>query len=340
MDTYEKKYKEANDKVAARFGSNIAKEIFTDLYESEDEKVRKEIMDFIDTKTIDSDERRNRWFSWLEKQGTSYTKRDVDNAFVEGMAFAKDELEKQGEQKFIDDLTQQEVMDIAVAKCFEQGEQKPTDKVEPKFQNGQWIVWQNKCYKVNYNGCGYELIDQNGLSTSLEYGTVDKSAHLWTIQEDAKDGDVLYLQKDGKEHIIIYKGVIKERFRTFVSAYCAYNGIVDAFCFADVSRYIDIAYGGIMPATKEQRDLLFQKMKEAGYEWDSEKKELKKIEKESAEWSDTEKQEMFIKSQRPHFWKPTDEQMKALKYVAYHLMPDSNYRKEMFSLYEDLKKLK
>lgn len=58
------------------------------------------------------------------------------------------------------------------------------------------------------------------------------------------------------------------------------------------------------------------------------------------EYSDTERQEMFIRSQRPHFWKPSDEQMKALKYVAYHLMPDNNYRKEMFSLYEDLKKLK
>ena len=32
---YEKKYKEANDKVAARFGTNVAKEIFTDLYEPE-----------------------------------------------------------------------------------------------------------------------------------------------------------------------------------------------------------------------------------------------------------------------------------------------------------------
>jgi hypothetical protein len=31
------------------------------------------------------------------------------------------------------------------------------------------------------------------------------------------------------------------------------------------------------PATKEQRDLLFSKMKEAGYEWDAEKRELKKI---------------------------------------------------------------
>ena len=40
----------------------------------------------------------------------------------------------------------------------------------------------------------------------------------------------------------------------------------------------------IHPATKEQRDLLFQKMKEAGYEWDAEKLELKRI--ESAEWSE------------------------------------------------------
>ena len=34
-------------------------------------------------------------FVLLEEQGTSYTKRDVDDAYVEGMAFAKDELEKQ-----------------------------------------------------------------------------------------------------------------------------------------------------------------------------------------------------------------------------------------------------
>jgi hypothetical protein len=33
----------------------------------------------------------------------------------------------------------------------------------------------------------------------------------------------------------------------------------------------------LIPATKEQRNLLFQKMKEAGYEWDVERKELKKI---------------------------------------------------------------
>jgi hypothetical protein len=41
----------------------------------------------------------------------------------------------------------------------------------------------------------------------------------------------------------------------------------------------------VSPATKEQRDLLFQKMKEAGYEWDTEKKELRKVEQKST-WSE------------------------------------------------------
>ena len=34
----------------------------------------------------------------------------------------------------------------------------------------------------------------------------------------------------------------------------------------------------IHPATKKQRDLLFQKMKEAGYVWNTEKKDLRKRE--------------------------------------------------------------
>jgi len=45
------------------------------------------------------------------------------------------------------------------------------------------------------------------------------------------------------------------------------------------------------PATKEQRDLLFQKMKEAGYEWNEEKKELKMIE-QNPTWS--EEDEKFL----------------------------------------------
>ena len=53
---------------------------------------------------------------------------------------------------------------------------------------------------------------------------------------------------------------------------------------------IDIEY--ITPVTTEQRELIFSKMKEAGYEWDTEKKELKKIEQDSA-WSE-EDEKLYI----------------------------------------------
>ena len=216
---------------------DVIQDIFPELKESEDEKIRKAIIAIISNYVDNSNTFKPKMIAWLEKQG--------DNAY----------------------------------------------KVEPKFKIGDWIVFNGLILYIKEVVKGYyRTISKGGITNSYDWD-IDNVARLWTIQ-DAKDGDVLYLQKDGKEHIIIYKGVTKERFETFVSAYCAYNGIVEAFCFADVSRYVDIAYEGIMPATKEQRDFLFQKMKEAGYEWNTEKKELKKIEQKQ-EWSSEDEKYFF-----------------------------------------------
>lgn len=38
-------------------------------------------------------------------------------------------------------------------------------------------------------------------------------------------------------------------------------------------------------------------------------------------------------------WKPSEEQMKALKYAAYHMLPGEEYRNVLFSLFKDLEKL-
>lgn len=79
------------------------KNIFPELKESEDEKIRKELIRaFKSLNTI--------------KVWNGIERTDI-------LAW----LEKQGEQKSIDNLTQQEAMDIAVAKCFEQGEQNPVE---------------------------------------------------------------------------------------------------------------------------------------------------------------------------------------------------------------------
>ena len=85
---------------------------------------------------------------------------------------------------------------------------------------------------------------------------------------DAKNGDVLATD-DG---LCLFDGTLEEGKYPF--AYC---GITKrGFDFYD-ARLPFSHDNNIRPATKEQRDLLFSKMREAGYEWDAEKKELKKI---------------------------------------------------------------
>ena len=158
----------------------------------------------------------------------------------------------------------------------------PDSEVEPKFHEGEWVVWDNKitCHVDNiYQGkesLMYTITDINNMIRSCSAKSFDNNAHLWTIQ-DAKDGDVLCYE----DEISIYKHDIKNctkqgiTFGGFVY-YCCYDGkrfIMDGFYSLTEQDKTDIH-----PATKEQRDLLFQKIKEAGHEWNAEKKELKHIE--------------------------------------------------------------
>lgn len=197
-----------------------------------------------------------------------------DGELVESVAAAEekalDNMRKLAEsQKNIEPEIQQ-----AVNEYFDKWllEDEPTSEINAKFKDGDWVIWQNKYYKVNYNGCGYELIDQNGLSTSLEYGTVDKSAHLWTIN-DAKDGDVLSYVTDEEDLWIMIYWSLYEPYEGHVH----YHALLVNDNFGDKGTCC-ICIDDLKPATKEQRDLLFKKMKEADYEWDAENKELKELE--------------------------------------------------------------
>ena len=186
-----------------------------------------------------------------------------------------DELfEKQGEQKPDDKIEPTDYNSI------DPHFGKPIDKVEPKFKVGDWVVSDDKDVHDDYRVCkitkivdgryyieGGDFISESSLA-QYEY-------RLWTIQ-DAKDGDVLCY----KDEISLYKHDIKNctkqeiTFGGFVY-HCCYDGkkfITDSLYSLTEQDKIDIHL-----ATKEQRDLLFQKMKDAGYEWDAEKKELKKI---------------------------------------------------------------
>ena len=85
-----------------------------------------------------------------------------------------------------------------------------------------------------------------------------------------KDGDIIQL------------GIVTAIFKKYIGeekciCYCSF--CEDAGFEIPIENGEDNVYGcyNAIPATKEQRDLLFQKMKEACYEWDVDKKELKLV---------------------------------------------------------------
>ena len=268
---------------------DVMETIFPELKES-DERIREEIISYIKSSGAVTNQE---WIAWLEKQGKN---------------------------KSIDDLTAQEAMDIAVAKCFEQGEQKPADKVEPKFKVGDWVVLSTSDGEtvVQIDSIEYFKSGEPRYITSEGrwFGNGTK-ARLWAI-EDAKPGDVL---SDGTT-IFIFKDLLS---KGSVMSYCDYDtdsGENDAFCPLSVN----LMCSKITPATKEQRNLLFQKIKEAGYEWYDTKLELKEIEQEPAETADN-----------SHTWKPSKEQMEALLSEVTAWTKGCPKQKVLESLYNDLR---
>lgn len=169
-----------------------------------------------------------------------------------------------------------------IAWLEKQGNEKPADKIEPKFKVGDWILYSGDHYEgvrhiIKINEKGY-YIERNGLPHGIIPFNHEICMRLWTIQ-DAKDGDVLCDCHEAYDNPLIF---ILKKFE-HVDFGLVRPSDYSSYCYltaGDIQRFKEGTYHhehNIKPATKEQRDLLFQKMKEAGYEWDAEKKELKKI---------------------------------------------------------------
>jgi hypothetical protein len=157
----------------------------------------------------------------------------------------------------------------------ELAEQKPTDKVEPKFKVDDWIINktsnlvyrvesillpQSKCYYLSHNG---EIV--------LVSFTDEQNYRLWTI-EDAKDGDVFATSAGA----FIYNG--NNGGGSCPGSYCGINTL------GRFQTGVEHHWTGkkVYPATKEQYDALIKAMSDAGYTFDFEKKELMKIEQKPA----------------------------------------------------------
>ena len=338
MKTIEEKAKRYDEayKVAEsihRFSSNPAEikrmeEIFPSLKESEDERIRKVLIGWINLEPSTSFNDTFDGFSkeqilaWLEKQGNTnifdVPKISIKNAVevTSRMQYIDDDIKPIAE--FIMDYANWDlhkdewnqptltvplfrVLDALIQKgkpyCVcnqnieKQSEQKPADKIEPKFNVGDWVIDKqgivhqvaNVVEIVSENTYGYDIVGGGYFNDSIE------GVRLWTIP-DAKDGDVLHSTGFHNDCIFIFNGLDNWKFdepngdRAVATGYFCLSVSADNMEFG-MQGPDCVEVNTVKPATKIQRDFLFRKIKEAGYEWDAEKKELKEIEQKSATMS-------------------------------------------------------
>jgi hypothetical protein len=183
-----------------------------------------------------------------------------------------DALEKQGEQE------KPQVYKTDDGEVITYSKSEGYKVIEPKFKVGDWITNGDYTWKiVEIKPLDYILQSQDGNIVDDTISHVDEQFHSFTIQ-DAKEGDVLV---DEDINVIgIFEGT---------EGMCWHSKIY--YSYATKELY-GIECGGshqkefAKPATKEQRDTLMKAMADAGYAFDFAKKELKKIEQKSAEWSE------------------------------------------------------
>lgn len=243
---YKKKYKEAiyllkelRPKISDYYREKLD-ELFPELAESEDERIRKRIYNYINV-TLDDNEsaEKEKWLAWLEKQG-----------------------KKQDEPKSFDcENANTQQKDLA-------------PKVEPRFKAGDWVATnvvglRSPLKIVDASDIEYRIEDVKGNSGVPKIDYLDMHYHLWT-PDDAKDGDVMVTETEHKP--FIFKGFLDVNHPFAPVAYCGIEKWNVFYTSSDPNWWTDDSF---IPASPQEREQLFNAMHEKGYEWDADQKELK-----------------------------------------------------------------
>lgn len=305
-----KKLKENSDNTAVIDG---CEQIFPELQGNEDEQMRQWIIDDIrynmNNETLFHSEykkKAEKAIAWLEKQGKTNIQNNnpfkiesdkfyfcIKDYFAGGCYRSKKGdivLAKNGMNMM--ELSPKEASEYfipinpfkehVVVDWFEKQREKPQEetvdnanKIRPKFDIGDWITCPafipepHLLHVIDIKDGLYELEDVYGTKKRSTIGHVESIYYHWTIK-DAKEGDVLYYKDFDCVRTFIHK---------FGKYYycCLVNDVY--IPNSDYFVVLNDRLSYIRPATKEQRDYLFARMKKEGYRWDEDKKEVIRYER-------------------------------------------------------------
>lgn len=281
-------------------------DIFPELKESEYEKIRKQIKAFIKSRGSHiTQSKTDAWLAWIDKRSEqNLTWSEEDEEYMNNVLYILNQLKDTS--SYNDDIAENTINWIkslkyrlysnneydkdmlgAIEYCIKnnrpfekehiawidkqveklQGKSArytindDANKVEPKFHEGDWVIDKDGIVRqiLSYKNGVYKHTD--GYSAEI----FEDNWRLWTIQ-DAKEGDVLCIYECGEPKIVfILKGIPKKHYA--LRYYCFYNIMYSYFQDDSKKGCLAPKDEDVKPATKEQRDILFQKMKESGYEW-------------------------------------------------------------------------
>lgn len=152
-----------------------------------------------------------------------------------------------------------------------QAKQNPTDKVEPRFKIGDWVIFNenhNSVYQVERIANNRYYLRHYLEGTLSVHFDINELIRLWTVQ-DVKDGDVLA----SGQVVFIFKEIHNGQ----LYCYCSRHN--DGLFIAGSYNLITNKYfSEVHPATEEQRNALFKAMTDIGYTFNFKKKKWENIE--------------------------------------------------------------
>ena len=273
---YERKYNEALERASKLKVQNpfdtvgqMVEHIFPELQESEEERIRKELIEFLKLphSQFVGNREHEKWIAWLEKQREQkHTPIDIDKMVDK---FAHTEVKGYGIPSLIEVDAYRKGINDAVKEARNVDEESDNVMQKQKFIVGDWIIFNGLVLLItevvkDY----YRTVSTSGIPNSYDWD-IDRAARLWTIR-DAKDGDVL---ADSDGSVFIFSNVKNGGCQFHIAL--GISGTI----YTGVNGYSWETETAVLPATKEQRELLFKKMREDGTVWDSEEKQLKYIKK-------------------------------------------------------------